>query len=116
MQKTSKRPLIKHLKRHFKPSRRSFFLLGPRGTGKTTYLRQNYKSAVFYDLLDFSVYLRLLRDPSLFKKELLSLKKPKVIVIDEVQKLPRLLDDVHYFLSDMNNQKQFILSGSVPGS
>ena len=102
----------KPLKRYFKPSARSFFLLGPRGTGKTTYLQENYKSAVFYDLLDFATYLRLLRDPSLFKKELLSLKNQQIIVVDEVQKLPRLLDDVHYFLSDMNNQKQFILSGS----
>ena len=106
-------PIKKPIKRHFVPSRRSFFLLGPRGTGKTTYLQQNYPRAIFYDLLDFSTYLRLLRDPSLFKQELLALKKnPKVIVIDEVQKLPQLLDDVHYFLSDINNQKQFILSGS----
>ena len=61
-----KKPVLsikKPIKRHFVPSRRSFFLLGPRGTGKTTYLQQHYPSAVFYDLLDFSTYLRLLRDP-----------------------------------------------------
>ncbi len=102
----------KMYKRQFRPSLRSFFLLGPRGTGKTTYLLKHYKSAVFYDLLDYATYLRLLRDPSLFKKELLAIKNRKVIVVDEVQKLPRLLDDVQYFLSDINNKKQFILSGS----
>lgn len=98
--------------RVFKPSKRSYFLLGPRGTGKTTWLKLRYKKALFYDLLDYSTYLRFLKDPSLFKKELYALKKKTVIVIDEVQRLPRLLDDVHYFLSKRTKQFQFILSGS----
>ena len=98
--------------RVFKPSRRSFFLLGPRGTGKTTWLKTHYKSAVYYDLLDYSTYLRLLRDPMSFRQEVLVLKKQAIIIIDEVQRLPRLLDDVHYFLAQRNNKKQFILSGS----
>ena len=98
--------------RVFKPSRRSFFLLGPRGTGKTTWLKTHYKSAVYYDLLDYSTYLRLLRDPLSFRQEVLALKKQAIIIIDEVQRLPRLLDDVHYFLAQRNNKKQFILSGS----
>ena len=98
--------------RVFKPPNRSFFLLGPRGTGKTTWLKFHYKNAVFYDLLDYSTYLRLLKDPSLFKKELSILNKKTTIVIDEVQRLPRLLDDVHYFLSLRNNPLRFILSGS----
>ena len=98
--------------RVFKPSQRSFFLLGPRGTGKTTWLKSHYKSAVFYDLLDFSTYLRLLKNPSVFRQEIFALKKNQVIVIDEVQRLPRVLDDVHHFLSQINNKRQFILSGS----
>ena len=99
--------------RVFQPSERSFFLLGPRGTGKTTWLKNHYKSAVFYDLLDFSTYLRLLKNPSVFKQEISALKTDQVIIIiDEVQRLPRLLDDVHYFLSQINDKKQFILSGS----
>ena len=98
--------------RVFKPSQRSFFLLGPRGTGKTTWLKSHYKSAVFYDLLDFSTYLRLLKNPSVFKQEISALKGDQIIVIDEVQRLPRLLDDVHHFLSQINNKRQFILSGS----
>ena len=98
--------------RVFKPSQRSFFLLGPRGTGKTTWLKSHYKSAVFYDLLDFSTYLRLLKNPSVFKQEISALNEDQVIIIDEVQRLPRLLDDVHHFLSQINDKKQFILSGS----
>ena len=98
--------------RVFKPSRRSFFLLGPRGTGKTTWLKSNYKNQTFYDLLDFSTYLRFLKDPTLFRQEVSALKKHKTIIIDEVQRLPRLLDDVHYFLSQINNKRQFVLSGS----
>ena len=98
--------------RIFTPPRRSFFLLGPRGTGKTTWLKFYYKNAVFYDLLDYPTYLRLLKDPSLFKKELSILNKKTTVVIDEVQRLPRLLDDVHYFLSLRNSPLRFILSGS----
>ena len=98
--------------RKFKASTRSFFLLGPRGTGKTTWLKAQYKSAVFYDLLDFSTYLKFLKDPSLFKKEVSALPPAQIIILDEVQKLPRLLNDVHFFLSKVNNKKKFILSGS----
>lgn len=98
--------------RIFEPSQRSFFLLGARGTGKTTWLRSQYESAVFYDLLDFSTYLRLLQEPVAFRQEVEALEKTQIVVIDEVQRLPRLLDDVHQFLSQVNNQRQFILSGS----
>ena len=98
--------------RVFHPSHRSYFLLGPRGTGKTTYLKLRYKKAVVYDLLEFSTYLRLLKDPLVFREEVSMLKKNQVIILDEVQRLPRLLDDVHHFLAQANNKKQFILSGS----
>ena len=99
-------------KRLFQPSERSFFLLGPRGTGKTTWLRNYYKKAVFYDLLNPAVYLKLRRQPELFRQELLALPEKTVVIVDEVQKLPVILDDVHHFLSQKNNKKQFILSGS----
>ncbi len=99
-------------KRHFHPSKRSFFILGPRGTGKTTWLKNYYKKAVFYDLLNPSTYLKLQKNPELFRKELSALPKNSIIIIDEVQKLPILLDDVHHFLAQRGNKKQFILSGS----
>ena len=99
-------------KRHFQSSKRSFFVLGPRGTGKTTWLKSHYKKAVFYDLLNPSTYLKLQKNPELFRQELSALPKNAIIIIDEVQKLPILLDDVHHFLAQRGNKKQFILSGS----
>ena len=98
--------------RLFQPPSRSFFLLGPRGTGKTTWLQDKYKESQFYDLLAPSVYLRLKRRPELFRQEISALPKDSLIVIDEVQKLPILLDDVQYFLAQKNNKRQFIFSGS----
>ena len=99
-------------KRIFPPSKRSFFILGPRGTGKTTWLKSYYKKSVFYDLLNPSIYLKHQKNPGLFRQEISALPKNSVIIIDEVQKLPILLDDVHHFLAQRNNKKQFVLSGS----
>ena len=99
-------------KRIFSASTRSFFILGPRGTGKTTWLKNHYKEAIFYDLLNPSTYLRLQKNPELFRQEILAVPKDSIVVIDEVQKCPILLDDVHHFLAQRDNKKQFILSGS----
>ena len=99
-------------KRIFSPSDRSFFILGPRGTGKSTWLNNRYKKAIFYDLLNPSLYLKLRRNPELFRQEISAISEGSIIIIDEVQKLPILLDDVHHFLAQRNNNKQFILSGS----
>ena len=98
--------------RLFQPPLRSFFLLGPRGTGKTTWLKNKYKKSCLYDLLTPSVYLKLKRQPELFRQEVSALPKNALIVIDEVQKLPILLDDVQYFLTQRANKRQFIFSGS----
>jgi predicted AAA+ superfamily ATPase len=73
----------------------TFFLWGPRQTGKSTLLRESYPDAVWYDLLETDRYLRLLERPSLLREELLALGTPRLVVIDEVQKAPLLLDEVH---------------------
>ena len=99
-------------KRIFTPSDRSFFVLGPRGTGKSTWLKNRYKKAIFYDLLNPSLYLKLRRNPELFRQEISAVSEDSIVIIDEVQKLPILLDDVHHFLAQRQNNKQFILSGS----
>ena len=99
-------------KRIFSPSSRSFFILGPRGTGKSTWLKNRYKKAIFYDLLNPSLYLKLRKNPELFRQEILAIPEDSIVIIDEVQKLPILLDDVHHFLAQRSNHKQFILSGS----
>jgi predicted AAA+ superfamily ATPase len=92
--------------------KRSIFLLGPRRTGKSTLLKSLPAEACqVWDLLDGGVYQDLLLDPTLIRKKNLNLKvKPDFIVIDEIQKLPLLLDEVHLMIETYG--WRFILSGS----
>lgn len=79
----------------------SFFLWGPRQSGKSMLLEATYPDAVWYDLLKTDLYIRLLERPSLLREELLyaqSEKKASFAVIDEVQKIPALLDEVHWLI------------------
>ncbi len=105
------RKLLNEVRRLIKPLiDKSFFLLGPRGTGKTTWLRQTYPGSPFIDLLADETYNRLLSHP----QDLLSLIRrsdlDQPIIIDEVQKLPRLLDEVHRLIE--SKKLVFILTGS----
>jgi predicted AAA+ superfamily ATPase len=100
--------------RLFKPSKsRSFFLFGARGTGKSTWLRSqlDLKKSLFVNLLDPDQYETYSLKPSRFK-ELISAKEnlEKIIVIDEVQRVPALLDVIHDSLS--NKKRIFVLTGS----
>ncbi len=89
----------------------SFFILGPRGSGKSTLIRQRYsKGSLYIDLLDPQVEDRYRLDPSTLSKELAGKPQIKRVIIDEVQKLPRILDVVHQLIEERNIQ--FILSGS----
>jgi predicted AAA+ superfamily ATPase len=91
------------------PPSQSFFLFGPRGTGKSTLLRATLPDAVYFDLLDLSVYTELLAHPA--RLEALSLPHmPAPVVIDEVQRLPRLLDEVHRLIE--RRRWRFVLTGS----
>ena len=94
--------------------KRSFFLFGPRGTGKSVWLRQALgEAALWVDLLRSSEFLRYKRDPGLLAREVSSLAdKNAWIVIDEVQKLPELLDEVHALLFENGERYRFALSGS----
>lgn len=96
--------------RLLKPPLSSFFLFGPRGTGKSTWIRQNFSQAVFYDLLDSNEALRLSKEPQLLYRELASLKPKSWVVIDEVQKVPQLLNEVHRLIE--GQKLRFVLSGS----
>ena len=89
---------------------RSFFLFGPRGTGKSTWLGQVLPEAVLFDLLDTSLYLELSRDPH--RLEALIGKRPSGswIVLDEIQKIPGLLDEVHRLME--TRRWRFALCGS----
>ncbi len=91
---------------------RSFLLLGPRGTGKTTWLRAHLPAARWYNLLLDREYLRLLRDPGLLRREIEILPAGSWIVVDEVQRLPALLNEVHDALATAPKRWRFALTGS----
>ena len=91
---------------------RSFFLLGPRGTGKSTWLRQVLPEARWYDLLHSEVYLRLLTDPSAFRREVEALPAGTWVVVDEVQRVPALLNEVHSLIARHGRRWTFALCGS----
>lgn len=89
----------------------SAFLLGPRGTGKSTWIRETYrKNTVVYDLLNTTELIRLSREPSLLYQETAHLPPGSWVVIDEIQKVPALLNEVHRIIEE--KKIRFILSGS----
>jgi len=98
------------LARKLPPPDESFFLLGARGTGKTTWIRQHFPRATNYDLLDTSESLRLNRDPGLLRAECSALPEGTWIVIDEVQRAPAVLDEVQHLMTA--RRQRFVLSGS----
>ncbi len=95
------------------PEKQSAFLWGARQTGKSSYLKKHFKESIYYDLLDTHETIRLTKAPHLLREEILSLPKAqlkKPIIIDEVQKVPDLLNEVHWLIE--NADAQFILCGS----
>jgi predicted AAA+ superfamily ATPase len=90
-------------------ARKSLFLFGPRQTGKTTLVRRQLPRARVYDLLDSSVFLQLGQHPGRLAEELDS-RKDGVVVIDEIQRLPDLLNDVHRLIEERGIR--FVLTGS----
>jgi uncharacterized protein len=90
----------------------SIFLWGARQVGKTTLLEQLFPNARYYDLLKAHEFERLLREPSLLSQELAYLEEGDLVIIDEVQKVPQLLDEVHSLIH--RKKIRFILSGSSP--
>jgi predicted AAA+ superfamily ATPase len=98
-------------------TRESCFLWGPRQTGKSTLLRTLFPTAMYYDLLLSDQYRRLVSDPSLIRQECEAMgidgnNQNFPIIIDEVQKIPDLLDEVHWMIE--NRGLRFILCGSSP--
>ena len=89
--------------------KRSIFLFGPRQTGKSTLLRTIFPEARFVDLLEADTFRRLSVKPEELRQSLLP--QEKLVIIDEVQKLPSLLDEVQ-LLMDRNKDLRFILTGS----
>ena len=100
-----KRELILNL-----PNKQSIFLWGARQTGKSSYLKVTFKQAKYYDLLDTHEMLRFTKAPFLFREEILALseeERNQPIIIDEIQKVPELLNEIHWLIE--NKSIQFIL-------
>lgn len=95
------------------PSQQSAFLWGARKTGKSTYLHQHYSQSIYYDLLKSDELMRLLASPHIMRQELLAMPQERLqhpIVIDEIQKIPMLLNEVQWLIE--NKGLGFILCGS----
>ena len=87
--------------------KKSFFLFGPRSTGKTTLIHQSFPKAKIYNLLDSKVYKNLIKRPELLEEEN---KNKSIIIIDEIQKMPSLLDEIHRLI--YKTGQKFLLTGS----
>ncbi len=88
----------------------SFFLWGPRQTGKSSLLKVTYPEAVWIDLLKTDEFLRYTQQPSLLREELRLEPPERLVIIDEIQKVPMLLDEVHWLIE--NARRVFGLCGS----
>src|SRR3989304_5354585 len=101
---------MEEIKRYLKielPKRQSAFLWGPRKTGKTTYLRASFRGSLTYDMLQTDLFLEFTKRPFLLREQLLAadpkqLKEP--VIIDEVQKVPQLLDEVHWLFEEQKGR------------
>jgi predicted AAA+ superfamily ATPase len=89
----------------------SLFFWGPRQTGKSTLLTNLYSDALWFDLLKNDVYKRLVSNPEYLRETVIAQKKKRV-VIDEIQRIPALLNEIHWLI--VNHGIQFFLSGSSP--
>lgn len=95
------------------PQRQSAFLWGARKTGKTTYLKNRFPDSLMYDFLKTDFFIELSKNPALLRERIVAqdesaLKYP--IILDEVQKVPEVLDEVHWLIE--NKGLRFILCGS----
>lgn len=88
---------------------KSLFLLGPRGTGKSTWIQEQLKPDVIIDLLDHSVFLQLSSDPTRLRT-MIPPKGQGPVVIDEIQRVPELLNEVHRLIE--KEKRVFYMTGS----
>lgn len=97
--------------RDITPYNSSFFLFGPRGTGKSTWLKKKFPDAYFIDLLKTETFIEYQKNPGILRAEIESLNKEVWIIIDEIQRVPELLNEVHSLMEN-SGYKKFILTGS----
>ncbi|MBI5115096.1 ATP-binding protein [Candidatus Poribacteria bacterium] len=99
------------IKRFLKPEKQSFFLLGPRGTGKSTFIKKAFPNALYVDLLLPDVFRNYAAHPERLRETVHAQKEKKTVVVDEVQKAPELLEVVHSLIEEKRGAR-FILTGS----
>jgi uncharacterized protein len=90
--------------------KQTFFLWGPRQTGKTTLLKNTYPQAFRVDLLKSDELLRYLQHPALFREQIMALPKKQLVIVDEIQKAPILLNEIHFMIQEQH--RVFGLCGS----
>lgn len=95
------------------PPKQSAFLWGARKTGKSTFLKQNFPESVYYDLLKYDLFINFVKSPNKFREEIIALPTKKLkhpIIVDEVQRVPELLNEIHWLIE--NSNAYFLLCGS----
>ena len=105
--------LIKRLLKIELPERQSAFLWGARKTGKSTFLKNNFPDSLKFDFLKTDFFLEISKNPSILRERLLAADKKilnKPVVLDEVQKVPQVLNEVHWLIENIG--LKFILCGS----
>ena len=96
------------------PLGQSVFLWGPRNSGKSTYLHAHFPESIYYDLLQTDTFLKFTKEPFRLREEILGLPARALqtpIIIDEIQKVPLLLSEVHWLIEN-HKPCHFILCGS----
>ena len=88
----------------------SVFLFGARQTGKTTLLKKQFPNAIYFDLLQTDVLNRFRQRPALLRESLEQVNEGTLVIIDEIQQIPELLNEIHWLIT--NKQIRFILCGS----
>ena len=86
------------------------FLFGVRGSGKTSLLKQLFPSALYIDLLDTSLYQKYLSNIGQFYETVSAFRNDGLVIVDEIQRMPQLLNEVHRLIESSN--RRFILTGS----
>ncbi len=99
------------INRFFKESKGSYFIFGPRGTGKSTWLKTRYPDGLVIDLLEHNLYRLYSARPERLRALVEGNADRKTIIIDEIQKVPQLLNPVHALMEEKPHL-QFILTGS----
>jgi predicted AAA+ superfamily ATPase len=103
-----------YIKRYLKvdlPEGQSCFLWGARKTGKSTYLKEKFPDAISINLLQADTYQKYSQNPEKLREELIAKGDNRTVILDEVQKVPLLLDEVHYLIENLKGTR-FILCGS----